>query len=73
MIYTTQKQAVADGYTHEAWFGGVPCWAKDVDTDCLTLAAKLNILDKLLPVLGWIQGFWTDCWEVEMREIDHAD
>lgn len=48
-IYTTEKQAREQGYTHHGKMFGAPVWLRDLDSDCPTVAAKFAPLDY------WIQ------------------
>lgn len=55
--YMTEKQAIAEGFTHHGAMYGFPCWIGDPDGEAPMVATKWAPVEALVTLGHWITGF----------------
>ena len=56
-LYTTKEEAKKQGFTHNASYYGLPCYIGGLDDVGPVLECKIPILNVMIDVLSYIEGF----------------
>ncbi len=55
--YTTNSEAIKNGFTHNASYYGIPCYIGDLDAIGPVMECKISWLNWTIDVASYIEGF----------------